>query len=397
MTNKIKSMLLLMATLVVTLMMSTMVFAAPGKISSVKQTYASESAAEIEWDADFSAYGYEIMYSTSSTDWTTNVGTKTTYSTKSYFSGLAAGKSYFVKVRAFDWDYNAGEWSDVFEMVTSPVKVTGITQTSATTTTATIKWNAVSGATSYEVYKSVGGTSTLLGETKGTTYTLKGINASTSYSIYVYALRSSASGSAVSFGNYLYSSYINLIPAKAAKPEGTLYYNSSKQIRFEWDEKDYADGYQIQVYKYNGKKAVISKTTNSTYYYATKMGAATFYKARVRAYTTINGKIQYGAWSDYNYVGQQIKPTLKYNRTTNKLKISWTKMKGATNYSIYMSTSQKTGYKKVVTTKKNTYTVSKFRKKKLTTKKTYYVYVVANKKVGKKTYKSGKQYCYYLY
>lgn len=397
MRNKMKSMLLFVVTLTAMLMMTIMVSAAPEKIEGIQQTDAGKTIAEIEWVSDINAYYYDVMYSTSSTDWTTNVSSKIVYSAKTTIVGLSAGKSYFVKVRAVDKDKNAGEWSDVFEIVTTPDSVTTITQTSATTSTATIKWNAVSGATSYMVYKSINGNATFLGETTGTTYALKGINASTIYTIYVYAVRSSATGSAISSGKYIFSSNINLIPTKMEKPKATLYYNSSKQIKFEWASKDYADGYQIQVYKYNGKKAVISTITTGNYYYATKLGASVFYKVRMRAYTTINGKTQYGAWSDYNYVGQQIKPKLKYSKSTNKLKISWSKMKGASSYTVYMSTSKNGGYKKVATTKKATYTVSKFRKKKLTTKKTYYVYVVANKKVGKKTYKSGAQYCYYLY
>ena len=42
-------------------------------------------------------------------------------------------------------------------------------------------------------------------------------------------------------------------------------------------------------------------------------------------------------------------------------------------------------------------TAKKFKKKKLNKKKTYYVYVVANRKEGKKTYKSKAVNCYYLY
>lgn len=401
MKSKIKTMLLLMATLMVTLMMSSMVFAAPAKVTGVTQTGVSTSSATIAWNADLNAYSYEVLCSTSSTDWTAMDEPKTCYSTSTYFSGLSAGKSYYVKVRAVDKNNVAGDWSDTFEMITSPnsVDYKSIKQISATIKNATIQWSPVAGATSYVISKYVNGVETDLGETKGTTYTLTGFNTNTNYYIYVYAVRTSASGSAFSNSAGLYSGYINLIPGKMTKPEATNYWNSSKQIKLAWDAKEYADGYQIQMYKYNGKKPVKTITSKGTYtyYYLKNIKAATFYKFRIRAYTTVNGKTQYGAWSDYNYIGQQIKPKLSINSKSKKLSISWTKMKGATSYTVYMSTSQTTGYKKIATTKKNSVTVSKFKKKALQANQRYYVYVVANKKVGKKTYKSGADSCYYIY
>ena len=120
-----------------------------------------------------------------------------------------------------------------------------------------------------------------------------------------------------------------------------------------------------------------------------------FYKLRVRAYVTIDNKNYYGAWSDYTVFALQPKVGLK--KSGKKLKITWKKVSGAKNYTVYMSTSKTGGYKKLTTTKKRAYTAKKFKKKKLNKKKTYYVYVVANRKEGKKTYKSKAVNCYYLY
>lgn len=400
MRSKIKTMLLLVTTLVVTLMMSSMVFAAPGKVAGLTQTDAAKTYVEVEWDAILSANKYEVMYSDSSTDWKTNVGVETAYSTSRTIYDLTPGKSYYVRVRAIDNAGTYGEWSDVLEVVTCPEAVTNLKQTAATTTSATFSWTAVSGATSYEVYKVVDNNASYIGATKSTSCTIKGLNDKTTYYIYVYAIRSSQTASAISYGTYLSSYNINLIPAKMAKPVPTQYWYNLKEIKLSWDKMSYADGYEVELYKYNGKKAtkkITVKSGSTDYTYLEKIKANTFYKVRVRAYTTINGKIQKGAWSDYNYIGQQIEPELKYASGKKKIKISWNKMKGAKNYTVYVSTKQKSGYKKVATTKKTSYTLTKFKKKKLKAGKRYYVYVVANRKVGKKTYKSGSQYCFYLY
>ena len=74
-----------------------------------------------------------------------------------------------------------------------------------------------------------------------------------------------------------------------------------------------------------------------------------------------------------------------------KITVKWKKIKGATSYTIYASTKQNSGFKKIKTIsakKKSSYTFKKIGKKKLKKKKRYYVRVAYNTKVGKKTVKS---------
>jgi fibronectin type 3 domain-containing protein len=84
----------------------------------------------------------------------------------------------------------------------------------------------------------------------------------------------------------------------------------------------------------------------------------------------------------------------KQVKKTKTAVAKWDTVKGATSYTIYLSTKQKSGYKKVGTTKKTSFTLKKYGKSALKKNKTYYVYVVANKKVGKTTYTSDATYCY---
>lgn len=76
-------------------------------------------------------------------------------------------------------------------------------------------------------------------------------------------------------------------------------------------------------------------------------------------------------------------PSIKVTAGKKKADVKWGKVTGATNYTVYYSTSKKSGYKKAGTTSGKSYTV-----KKLKPGKTYYFKVVANKKVGSKTYTS---------
>lgn len=399
MKTRIKSLLLIMTALVATLMFSSMVFAAPAKVTGLKQTGGSDTRVDISWDAQLGVY-YEVQASTDNVNWV--VMEDGTSAADEAIYNLSAGKSVYIRVRAFEAKYSwsddktFGEFSDVFEAVTEPDDVTGIVQTNATTSSASFKWNAVSGATSYKVYKRVNGIWTLAGTTNTNSITISGLSNKTTFDIEVISVRKRVAFEAVSYGTVLYSSYINLIPAKVSVVEINDYYDASKKVWVDCGKVEFADGYQYQAYTYNGKKPVYTAKSAYSWHTVGSIKANRFYKIRVRAYTTVNGSVKYGAWSDYKYCAQEVKVTPKYVGS-KKLKLSWKKVKGATKYTVYMSTSKNSGYKKVGTTKKTSYTVKKFKKKKISRKKTYYVYVVASRKVGKTTYKSNAEHCYYLY
>ena len=97
---------------------------------------------------------------------------------------------------------------------------------------------------------------------------------------------------------------------------------------------------------------------------------------------------EYGEWSDRSIVVKQ--PKMQARNYKGAIQIKWQKLKGVSGYDIYMSRKQNSGYKKVasVNAKTTLKTIKKIGKKKLK-KGTYYYYVVAKKKLGKKTFKSG--------
>ena len=140
------------------------------------------------------------------------------------------------------------------------------------------------------------------------------------------------------------------------------------------------------------KKPIVNETKFysylGTYTNSKKIKAGTFYSARVRSYVTLAGTKQkvYSPWSTVITFGTSPKK-ITAKQSGSGIKINWSKVSGASAYEIYVSTSYDTKtFTKVDTVKsKNTsYTLKKFKKKKLKKNTMYYISVKPVCKVGKK-------------
>lgn len=118
--------------------------------------------------------------------------------------------------------------------------------------------------------------------------------------------------------------------------------------------------------------------------------ATSFYKIRIRGFMIGESGYDYTKWSKAIYFSPQqtSKKDVKLKATKKTIKATWKKVAGATNYTIYISDTPRGKYQKVVTTSKTSCNIKKFAGKKLQSKKSYYVKIIANKKVGSKVYKS---------
>ena len=118
-----------------------------------------------------------------------------------------------------------------------------------------------------------------------------------------------------------------------------------------------------------------------------------FYKVRVRGtYTLADGTRQAGEWSSYKYFSVGLKNVTGSAKKTS-ISLSWSKVKGATSYAIYLKKSGADSYKKVKTVKAKSQSakITKYGKKKLKKNTMYYVKVVAIYKKGNSTYKCKSQ------
>lgn len=164
---------------------------------------------------------------------------------------------------------------------------------------------------------------------------------------------------------------------------------SLRTATFSWKEQTGVSGYEYKLLA-DGKTVESGATMNAgDTQVQLDIKKNSFYTFKVRAYSDKTGARKYGKWStELNFAPQ---PGLtKASTSRNGLSIKWNKLTGAKNYTVYVSTSPKKGYKKIGTTTKTSYTIKDISGSKFNKTDTYYVYVIANKTINGKTLSSIK-------
>ena len=349
--------------------------------SNLKQTDAIRNAVEFSWDAVVDADAYFYEWSADGTSWSK---TQYTFEPKIVIENLSAGKSYYVRVSSVKLDQTGGEndeisdWTEPFEVVTSPdAAELKVTPTSILSNSISLSWQNVSGATSYVIKD---GADKVLETTTSTSVTIGNLVPNTLYTIDVFPARTSASGyqAATSYSHHTIRTASNQTvpvpqpvvvtePGAASTANFNLYSmpsSTSNDATVSFIAKDpsgKAMGYEIEVFKY-----------------------------RMRYFVQTGGQKKYGAYSGFRYFCMQKISGKKYYNTRStacKIKMKWSKVAGASGYTVYVSKSATKGFKKVKTLGKNakSVTFNKIGKSKMNKNTTYYVKVVANVKDGKKT------------
>lgn len=378
---------------------------AAGWDAGLKQTEAGEKSISISWNpymqAGVAIDHYETEYSMDGTNFAPTSTWNHVNGTEEDIRNLAAGKVYWVRVKAVAEGAN---YEDVVVAVSNPIQVAtlptvgrveGLTQTAATANSATFTWTPVSGATSYDIYLSQSlWHYTKVGSTSGTSYTVSSLPAGYAGEYFVMAKKATFNGFEAT-GDMEYDGYfkriaVKSLPAKVQSIAVSYLYSSSNRCDFQWSVVNNADGYQLQTKNAKGK--VVSTTNySSTTGSVSPFKKGQFYSTRVRAFVKVGNGYAYGPWSNYSYNASN--KSIKWIRSANRKKITlkWKKITGACGYKVYISTKSGKGYKKVKTCGKNSKgcTITKCGKKKLSKKKTYYVRVEYLRKVGKKKVVSG--------
>ena len=350
------------------------VLAAP---KDAKQTISTETAVRVSWSAVPGATAYVYSYSSDNKTYTgealTGNGGKDNFINVAG-ANWAAGNTYYVKVRAFD----GTKYSEavVATVATAPKAPATMTQVAADNTSATVSWAASTGATGYLIrFGATQATAKDIQVVKTTSVKLTGLSADSAYYLAVYPIRQVTTSFYASENCVENPRVLTTAPAVTGLKLASWDVKSNI-VTLQWNNTaKYENGYQIEIYKADNK---LVKTYNI---YGRRAKSKTFilksvkntpFQYRVRTYTFMNGEKQYGAWSDLAYAIPQANVSAA-KVSDNAVKLSWTKVPGAKNYTVYRATKEGGKFKKVATTKKAAYTV-----KNLKTYKDYYFYVKAN-------------------
>ena len=307
---------------------------------------ASSGKPQLTWRAVYGATSYRIYRSTSKGSGYSLLGTTTATSYTN--TGAKAGTTYYYRVKAVNdaglspySNIVSGQVKSVTPKPAAPVVKIGH---SAASGKPMLTWNAVSGATSYKVYRatSKSGTYSLLGTVTATSYTNTGAKAGVTYYYKVKAVNSAGE-----------SAYSNVVSGRATVTTLTMGHSStSGKPMLTWKAVSGATSYKVyRATTKNGAYSVINTTKARTY---TNTGAAlgTTYYYKVEALNASGKSMGFSA-----IVEGKVAPVLAvgYSSVSGKPQLTWKAVPGATEYQVYRSTQQNSGYSKINTTTATSY------------------------------------------
>ena len=330
----------------------------------------------LKWNAVTGAAKYEV-YRARSKDgdyikYSTVTGTS--YTNTSYIEN---GNTYYYKVRALDANGRAGAWSSIVS-VTYKQTLLAPTVTGGNDAQGrpTLKWNAVSGAAKYEVYRarSKDGDYIKYSTVTGTSYT------NTSYiedgNTYYYKVRALKSdGTAGAWSSIVSVTYRAASAGTLSAPSVTGGKDSQGRPTLKWNAVSGAAKYEVyRARSKDGDYIKYSTVTGTSYTNTSYIESGNTYYYKVRALDA-NGTA--GAWS--SVVSVTYKQTLSAptvtggNDAQGRPTLTWNAVTGAAKYEVYRARSKDGTYSKYSTTTGTAYTNSSY----LTSGATYYYKVRA--------------------
>lgn len=269
------------------------------KPTTINAKTASSTSIKITWSRVYPAKGYEIYRSTSLNGTYKKIATVSGGATLSYKNtGLKTGTKYYYKVRAISGT-TKGSFSSK-DYATPTLLAPNVVSASATKSTITVKWEKVSGASGYYVYRksSSSGSWTKIATVKGSsTIAYKDTGRSGKYYYSVKAYKS-LDGKKIT-GNRSATLIARTLKATTISVDR---YNNTFAQQVTWSKVTGATGYQV--YKKVGDNGSWTRVaTTSKLSYNTEVPHGKWHYWKVRPIFKNDGKITYGPFSEVkNYI-----------------------------------------------------------------------------------------------
>ena len=320
---------------------------------TVKPTASvTHKTVSLQWNAVADATGYEVLRGTSSKGTFVSIAnvTELSYTDKD----VTAGKTYYYKVRPLDASGASTKYGPESAVLTAaPVWASvKFSSPSVTHKTVTLRWNAVAGATGYEVLRSTSSTGTyvsIAANVTEPTYTDTGVTAGKTYYYKVRPL--DASGETVLYGTA--SAYQSATPVWPSIKFSSSASVTHKTVTLRWNAVAGATGYEV-LRSTSSKGAYVSIAANVTETAFTDTGVVSgkTYYYKVRPLDASGEATLYGTESAYQSatpVWPSIKFTSSASVTHKTVTLRWNAVAGATGYEVLRSTSSKGAYVNIAT------------------------------------------------
>ena len=339
----------------------------------------------LKWNAVSGAAKYEV-YRARSKDgdyikYSTTTGTS--YTNISY---IEDGNTYYYKVRALKSDGTAGAWSSIVSVTyraasTGTLPAPTVTGGNDAQGRPTLKWNAVTGAAKYEVYRarSKDGDYIKYSTVTGTSYTnISYIESGNTYYYKVRALKSD--GTAGAWSSVVSVTYKQTLSAPAVTGGN----DAQGRPTLTWNAVTGAAKYEVyRARSMNGDYIKYSTVTGTSYTNISYIEDGNTYYYKVRALDA-NGTA--GAWSSVVSVtyraastGTLSAPTVTGgNDAQGRPTLKWNAVSGAAKYEVYRARSKDGDYIKYSTVTGTSYTNTSY----IEDGNTYYYKVRALKSDG---------------
>lgn len=155
------------------------------------------------------------------------------------------------------------------------------------------------------------------------------------------------------------------------------------KVKISWEASEKLDGFAVYRATSKSGKYTLKKTTTGTEYTNTGVSYNKTYYYKVRGYKVIDGKKVYTKYSSPASAKAKVATPAKITAVSaavDKIKVSWSKVSGASGYKLYASSSKSGKYSLIKAGNITSYT------KKSPCEKTKYFKVLAYKDVKGKTY-----------